>query len=359
MWKFIIKFYFLFIITISVMFFSLVFFQKQGMQHNMQPQMMPQEEFMFSPHQPPMPPMPQENQQEPPLTIPLLFILGISSVFILCFLRYIDKSFVTPLTLIQKNLKEIKDGKLETKFENKSENETIKETFNMDPTKKEKLQSNFIQTIAHDLRAPIVAQERAISILQDEFNNHELLEGMMANNETYLKMINLILEAYNEKKINIEKTDIYLHKIVNSITQELKPMADKKNITIKNKINNDFIVYADFISINRIMMNLISNSIENIENNKTIIIKVMASPKKTRIIIEDNGAGIDEETIKHIFEKYSSSNKSRKKLVSGLGLYIVKDLVTQNGGTIHSESELTKYTKFIIELPKKDKNEKI
>lgn len=341
------------------MFFSLVFFQKQGMQRNMQPQMMPQEEFMFSPHQPPMPPMSQGNQEQPPLTIPLLFILGISSVFILCFLRYIDKSFVTPLNLIQKNLKEIKDGKLETKFENKSESEAIKETFNtlndmVDGLKeKEKLQSNFIQTIAHDLRAPIVAQERAISILQDEFNNHELLEGMMANNETYLKMINLILEAYNEKKINIEKTDIYLHKIVNSIIQELKPMADKKNITIKNKLNNDFIVYADFISINRVIMNLISNSIENIENNKTISIKGINGRNKTKIIIEDNGSGIDEETIKHIFEKYSSSNKYKKKIVSGLGLYIVKDLITQNNGTINIESELSKFTRFIIELPNK------
>ena len=337
------------------MFFSLVFFQKQGMQPNA-PQMMPHEEFMFDAHQPPMP---QRNQQEPPIAIPLLFILGISSIFILCFLKYIDKSFVTPLTLIQENLKEIKNGKLETKFESKSENNAINDTFNTlndmvtGLKEKEKLQSNFIQTIAHDLRAPIVAQERAIAILQDEFNNHELLEGMMANNETYLKMINLILEAYNEKKINIEKIDINLNKIINSITQELKPMANKKNITIKNRINNDFIVYADFISINRIMMNLISNSIENIENDRTIIIKGINGNNKTRIIIEDNGTGIDEETIKHIFEKYSSSNKYKKKIVSGLGLYIVKDLVTQNGGTIHIESELNKYTKFIIELPNK------
>ena len=110
MWKFILKFYCLFIITISVMFFSLVFFQKQGMQPNA-PHMMPQQEdFMFDypHHQPSMPPIQQNNQQEPPIAIPLLFILGVSSIFILCFLKYIDKSFVTPLTLIQENLKEIK-----------------------------------------------------------------------------------------------------------------------------------------------------------------------------------------------------------------------------------------------------------
>ena len=218
------------------MFFSLVFFQKQGMQPNT-PQMMPKEEFMYSPHhQQPMPPTQQGDQQEPPLAIPLLFILGVSSIFILCFLKYIDKSYVTPLTLIQNNLKDIKDGKLETRFKNDSESKAIKETFNTlndmvnGLKEKEKLQNNFIQTIAHDLRAPIVAQERAIAILQDEFNNHELLEGMMANNETYLKMINLILEAYNEKKINIEKIEINLYKVANSIIKELQPLAEKKNI---------------------------------------------------------------------------------------------------------------------------------
>ena len=100
-------------------------------------------------------------------------------------------------------------------------------------------------------------------------------------------------------------------------------------------------------------MNLISNSIENIENNKTISIKGINGRSKTKIIIEDNGAGIDEETIKHIFEKYSSSNKYKKKIVSGLGLYIVKDLITQNGGTINIESELNKFTRFMIELPNK------
>ena len=355
MWKFIIKFYSLFIITISVMFFSLVFFQKQGMQPSTH-QMMPQEEFMYSPHhQRPIPP----TQQEPPLAIPLLFILGVSSIFILCFLKYIEKSYVTPLTLIQNNLKEIKDGKLETKFKNQSDSKAINETFNTlndmvnGLKEKEKLQNNFIQTIAHDLRAPIVAQERAIAILQDEFNNHELLEGMMANNETYLKMINLILEAYNDKKINIEKIEINLYKIANSIIKELQPLAEKKNITIKNKLNENFTIFADFISFNRVMMNLISNSIENIENNKTINIKGINEKNKTKIVIEDNGAGIDEETIKHIFEKYSSSNKYKRKIVSGLGLYIVKDLVTQNNGTIYIESELNNFTRFIIELPNK------
>ena len=95
--------------------------------------------------------------------------------------------------------------------------------------------------------------------------------------------------------------------------------------------------------------------ITRIENDKTIIIKGINGNNKTRVIIEDNGSGIDEETIKHIFEKYSSSNKSRKKLVSGLGLYIVKDLVTQNDGTIYKRNRVKFDDCCLDQITEKDK----
>ena len=122
MWKFIIKFYCLFIITISLLFFSLIFFQKQGMEKNMSPM----RQYHMQPYHFPQPPM---QKQEPPIFIPLLLILGLSSIFILCFLHHINKSFVTPLYLIQNNLKEIKDGNLNISFKSRNENKAISETY--------------------------------------------------------------------------------------------------------------------------------------------------------------------------------------------------------------------------------------
>ena len=176
---------------------------------------------------------------------------------------------------------------------------------------------------------------------------------MLANNETYLKMINLILEAYNEKEINIEKSEVNLYTITNQIIQELKPIANNKNITIKNNLKENFTILVDFLCINRILMNLISNSIENIEREKTITISGKQNQSYSQIIIEDNGSGIEANVLSTIFEKYHSSNKSGKKTVSGLGLYIVKDLVTKNSGNINVESEIGAYTRFIIKLPNK------
>ncbi len=135
---------------------------------------------------------------------------------------------------------------------------------------KEELQNNFIQSIAHDLRAPIIAQERAISILNDELGEHELFEGLIKNNENYLKMINLIIEAYNDKPVLIQKIEFDLNKIINSVIKALKPITETKNIKIENNIEFNFIIWADFISMNRIIMNLVANSVENISNDKTI-----------------------------------------------------------------------------------------
>ena len=99
----------------------------------------------------------------------------------------------------------------------------------------------------------------------------------------------------------------------------------------------------------RILTNLIANSIENIENNKTITIK-LKDENYTKIIIEDNGKGIDQQTIQTIFDRYSSNSKT--KVVSGLGLNIVKELVEKNDGKISIESELNQFTKFEITLNK-------
>ena len=318
--------------------------------------MQPMGPYHMQAHNFPQPPM---QSSEPPIFIPLLLILGLSSIFILCFLQYINKSYVTPLSIIQENLKKIKEGNLNINFEQNNQTKAISETYltlneMIEGLKeKEKLQNNFVQSLAHDLRAPIVAQERAISILQEEFNNHELLEGMMSSNDKYLKMINLILEAYSERQIKIDKINIELYKVTSSVIKELAPMAKSKNITIINKIPQDFNIYADFISINRIIMNLISNSIENIENGKKIEITAQKKQNKIQINIIDNGAGISAEKLKTIFDKYASGNKTGRKVVSGLGLHIVKDLVTQNGGIITVSSEENEYTKFTIEIPNK------
>ena len=335
--KFTVKFFIIFFSFISLLFFSLIAFNEHKMS-----EMMPPAEAMSD-----MPP-------PPPAFIPLIAIAIVSFIFIFFVVRYISKNFVEPLVQIENNVKKIKNGIYDTEFKTTSENKEICDTFDTlndmveGLKQKEKLNDNFIQNIVHDLRAPVVAQERAIEILSEEFEGNPLVQGMVSNNDAFLKLINEIIEAFSQKEYKVEKTHFNLSKLADSIIEVLKPSAELKNIEIRNLISKNLVIFADYLSFNRIIANLVSNAIENIENNKNIVLSAKKDNQKIFITVEDNGSGIKD--IDNIFKKYSSSNKSAKKSVSGLGLAIVAELVQKNDGIISVESEKDKYTKFIIEL---------
>ncbi len=152
--------------------------------------------------------------------------------------------------------------------------------------------------------------------------------------------------------------DFDFSKLTDTVIDALKPAADAKHIELRKSIKNNLTVWADYISVNRIVMNLVSNAIDNIENSKVVTIRALKNQTSTVIIIEDNGSGMNEEEQKKLYEKHIQRSNSENKSVSGLGLSIVYDLVVQNGGKIQVESKENEYTKFIIELENENKNGK-
>lgn len=355
--SFILKFFALFVITISLTFFALIFMQKNQMEKQMSDLRHP---MMLHPQMHYIPQMPT-RQKEPPIFIPLFIIIFISSLYILFLLKYMNRTFIIPLNNIQKNLKEIKNGNLNIKFKQESENKTISDTYatlNLmieGLKQKEKLQNEFIQKLSHDLRAPLVAQERAIEILKEEFNDHELLDGLLKNSKEYINMINIVLQSHNQKEIKIDKISFNVFEMVETLIKTFKFKADEKNIKIINEINKNLIIYSDYVSMLRVLGNLISNAIENIPFNKEIKIKALKTQDETILAVEDNGNGIKKENLEKIFDKYSSIGKS-EKIVSGLGLFIVKELVEKNSGNIKAISKEGLFTRFEIKLPNEVKN---
>jgi|GEM_PF-5207695 len=307
---------------------------------------------------------PQRPPKGPPIAVPQIVIILSSLSLCALLVLYMNKIFIAPLNEIIKNLEKIKKGNLDVKFETNSENDDVKRTYatlNEMVTglvEKEKLQKNFVQNLAHDLRAPINAQNRALAILEDEFGGHELLSGMRENNEDYLKMISLILECYKSEEISdkIEKTELNLHNLANSIITAFEPLAKAKNVAIVNFVEPEFKIFGDYISINRILANLIANAIENAQCKK-IEISAQKFEVHALVSVKDDGVGIEEEKLNEVFERHTKYSTSAK-VVSGLGLNIVKNLVQGQGGEIAvesvSSSDAGSYTKFTLKLPNED-----
>ncbi|HQE66102.1 MAG TPA: HAMP domain-containing sensor histidine kinase [Bacillota bacterium] len=154
-------------------------------------------------------------------------------------------------------------------------------------------------------------------------------------------------------------TEVHLHNndlaaIVRSITASVEKFLQSKEIQLDLSIEPDSLMIAcDTDKIERILLNLISNSVKFSGNGGKISISLYEKEKWAYISIRDTGIGIPEEMKEMIFQRFRQVDKSftRKCEGSGIGLYLVKSLVEMHEGTIEVKSEYGKGSEFIVKLP--------
>ena len=295
-----------------------------------------------------------------------LLILGTGVLLSLFAGFYIKKNFITPFIVLSSAVKKIKNGDLSFQIVSNARHSEIKETIKVFNSmieglrEKDELRRSFITNLTHDLRTPLIAQERAIELIIQEFESLNLNEqlqlakGLNKNNSHLLRMVNLILNSYrfDSENINITLNDLNLHNLVEQCYEQLKMLAAEKNISLVNNISPEFVIIkADNASMKRVLLNLIANAIDNVYNGCRVEISAVVVDNKVIIKVEDNGTGIAPADLGHIFDRYYTGKSDERKLGSGLGLYVCKKLVELHKGEIKVESEVNKYTRFFIILP--------
>jgi signal transduction histidine kinase len=174
---------------------------------------------------------------------------------------------------------------------------------------------------------------------------------MYSTNEDLLNIINNLLGVYSlelgEKQVEKEFSNI--NKIINDAIRSIKRLADEKNdkiiLSTQEKLSE---IKMDPDEIKRVFVNLISNAIKH--NPEGISIKISAEQKENEILlsISDNALGIPEPEKELIFQRFP---RGKRKIGSGLGLYLSKQIVGLHGGKIWFESEEGKGTTFYFTLP--------
>jgi len=313
------------------------------------------------------PPMPFDAPLNPENQLGLVILLA-GSILSLLIGFYLNKTFVNPLILLSDALKKVQQGDLSFELDTKINQEQIMNIFKdfnkmvRGLKEKEILRKSFVTNLTHDLKTPLIAQERSLGMIAEEFealnlkHPYELAKGLEKSNNHLLRMVNMILESYkfDSEKLDLNFTKINLEELVNNCYEKLNALALEKNTEFINKIPKDFFeIEADPTSLKRIFVNLISNSIDNINKNGKIQISAEDKDDFVEICVEDNGAGISKEDISSVFDHYYTGKSGDRKIGSGLGLYVCKKLVEIHKGEIFVESELNNFTKFTIILPKK------
>lgn len=222
----------------------------------------------------------------------------------------------------------------------------------------ETLKEDFVATLTHDLKVPIIAESNMLNfLLSEKFGElnpkqKEAIKNMQTSNQELLDLVHIVLDTYKIKDggIDLYKESINLENFISEITDEMKPIADTSKNIIITKIPSDIELFLDKMQMKRVFKNLIQNAISYGKTGTNIEITAQKRDKKTIISVKDYGNGIKKEDIEKIFNKYYSASKKFRKIGTGLGLYLSKEIIEAHNGTLIVQSEEGKYTKFCIEL---------
>lgn len=224
----------------------------------------------------------------------------------------------------------------------------------------ETLKEDFVATLTHDLKVPIVAAANMIDLfLAHKFGDISdkqefALNSMKSSNKELLDLVQILLETYKikEKGITLFKDNIEINSFVKSLVDEMQGIASDAKIGINfipDKSNH--IISADKLQMQRVVKNLISNAIDHSNTKKSIEVKISTIPNFITISVIDFGQGIPKDEIKMIFNKYYSAAKKMRKVGTGLGLYLSQQIAEAHGGEITVQSEENVRTEFCVKIP--------
>ncbi|OGW81774.1 MAG: hypothetical protein A3G33_05690 [Omnitrophica bacterium RIFCSPLOWO2_12_FULL_44_17] len=219
----------------------------------------------------------------------------------------------------------------------------------------------FIHTISHDLKAPIVSIQGFASILKSELGS-TLNEGqtnyfsrILTNLKYMNSLIADLLELSRIGRIEEEKEEVDTIKVLEGLVAELKPEMDRRRVTIELKTE-----FPKFFGsrkrLEQVFLNLLGNAVKYIGTPECPKIEVGCSESRksgfSEIWIRDNGIGIKKEYQEKIFQMFQRAPESIKEEGTGIGLNIVKKIVELNGGAVWVESEPGKGSTFFFEWTK-------
>lgn len=253
-------------------------------------------------------------------------------------------------------LKALKDSVVETKAAYK----IIKEQ-NVKILESDKIKNEFLANVSHGLRTPLNAIIGFSEVLSNGFYGSlnekqlEFVKDINLSGINLLEMINEILDIskIEAKAMTLNETEFLLSQAVEEVVNIVKPLADKKSISIHKNLSKNKTIFADFQKIRQVLYNLLSNAIKYSPDKGTIEVNAEFNNDNFIIEIKDNGIGIAPKDQDKIFEKFVQLENAytKKESSTGLGLTITKELVEMHNGEITIKSDIGKGTTFIVKIP--------
>lgn len=228
--------------------------------------------------------------------------------------------------------------------------------------KLDNMQKELVADVSHELKTPITSiMGYADTLLEggyDSETQEKFLNVIASESRRMARLVTdlLTLSRYDNNKKKTQKEAFDLGELVKRCQEKLAIEIKKKGHKVNCFVTADVpLVYADKYDIERVVLNILTNSIKYTRDNGEIKIYVGFVYNDAYIKIFDNGIGIPEEDLSRIFERFYRVDKARTREMggTGLGLSIAKEILDKNGGSIDIKSEVGEGTEVVVRIPTK------
>ena len=231
--------------------------------------------------------------------------------------------------------------------------------------KLDNMQKELVADVSHELKTPITSiMGYADTLLEGQYDKEtqdKFLNVIATEARRMAKLVTdlLTLSRFDSNRKRTQKETFDLGELVKKCQDKLAIEIKKKNHTVNCFVTADVPpVYADKYDIERVVLNILTNSIKYTKDGGEIKIYVGFVYNDAYIKIFDNGIGIPEEDLSRIFERFYRVDKARTREMggTGLGLSIAKEILDKNGGSIDIKSVVGQGTEVVVKIPTKIQN---
>ena len=286
-------------------------------------------------------------------------------ILVICLSWFASKLLMKPFDKVTSAIGEVKDGfeseisdvpdYVETEHIIHAFNEVLKRMKILDESRQE-----FVSNVSHELKTPLTSMK----VLADSLNAQEdvpvelyqefmldIADEIDRENKIINDLLSLVKMDKTSSDLNVETVDI--NQMIEAILKRLKPIADQKDIDLIYESVREVTAEVDEVKLTLAISNLVENGIKYNKEHGYVKVRLDADHQFFTIDVEDNGIGIPQESIEHIFERFYRVDKSHSTKIggTGLGLAITRNAILMHRGAIKVESKQENGTTFSVKIP--------
>jgi signal transduction histidine kinase len=223
----------------------------------------------------------------------------------------------------------------------------------------DRLKETFLAAVSHELRSPLTSIREAGHLLREGVpgglnpKQTRLVAIVEKGADRLLRLVNQILDLSRLRAgmLRIERKPVVLDRVVARAVEELRPQAEDANLVLTlERVGTRFDFLGDEDRLVQVVVNLVSNAVRFTPGGGRITVRVIDVGREIEVQVEDTGVGIPAAALPHIFGWYEQAHHDRGG--TGLGLPIVRGMVTAHGGRVTVESQEGKGSRFTVLLPR-------